>query len=155
MARSVHSYQAYIFAEQKARQIWRGNYETEGHISRQISADIRKTKGNITLTPTLFFYNYGQEVRCTHQSWLFAGEPAAVQLVCWVMYAAENLKAIDESYKVWVWIRSSLHLSFFLFRQQLTCLFTVKREKICFHSLNKKKWITWKLSGEYFVGKGE
>ena len=76
-------------------------------------------------------------------------------LVCWVMYAAENLKAIDESYKVLVQIPSSVHLSFFLFRQRLTCLFTVKREKICFHSLNKKKWITWKLSGEYFVGKGE
>ena len=60
-------------------------------------------------------------------------------LVCWVMYAAENLKAIDESYKVRVRIRSSVHLSFFLFRQQLTCLFTVKQEKICFHSLNKKK----------------
>ena len=140
MARSVHSYQAYIFAERKARQIWRGSYEAEGHIARQISADIRKSNGNITLTPTLFFIIMVRRYVSHTKADFLQVNRQLFSLVCWVMYAAENLNAIDESYKVYGFESApASFVIFFLFRQRLTCIFTVKREKICFHSLNKKK----------------
>ena len=115
MAQSVPSYKAYIFPERtlKAKQIWRGSYEAEGHIARQISADIRKSNGNITLTPALFFIIMVRRYVAYTKADFLQVNRHLFSLVCRVMYAAENLKAIDESYKVWVRIRSSVHLVIF------------------------------------------
>ena len=99
MARGVHSYRAYIVAELKMKQIWRGSFEAEGHITRQISAYIHKREVYIVLTLALIFIIMvaGRYVACTKVDILQANQQL-FSLVCWVRHAAENLMAMDENY---------------------------------------------------------
>ena len=73
MARGAHSNQAYIA-------IWPGNYEAEGIIIRQITADIQKREVDILPILELFIRIMGGRGYCMLQSRHFAGELAAVQL---------------------------------------------------------------------------
>ena len=44
-----------LFPEPKARQMWQGSYEAEGHITRKISADIQGCEVYIVLILALTF----------------------------------------------------------------------------------------------------
>ena len=99
MARGIHSHRAYIFAEPKTRQIWRGSYKAEGHITRKISADIHEREVSSVLILALsFIMRVGRYIACINDDILQVNRQL-LSLVCWVRHAAEILKAMAEDYR--------------------------------------------------------
>ena len=83
----------------KARQIWRGSYEAEGHITRKISANIHEREVDIVLKLALIFIIVvGRYIACTKDDILQVNQQL-FSLVCWVRHAAEILKAMAEDYR--------------------------------------------------------